>query len=287
MRIKTAFLILIPFLLSHSLFSQTITVPDTSWKKGGFVGLNFSQVNLSFWAPGGENSLALSSTVNLFSNYLKDKNDWQNSLDLGYSLIKSGAQKMRKSDDKIDLTSKYGRKFSEHWLYSILLNFKSQFTKGYNYPDDTTVVSKFMAPGYLTAAIGITWKPSEFFEVLISPATAKFTFVTDGALSDLGAYGVDTGETVRSEFGAYLNAKFKKDVMTNVSLTSKLELFNNYTDKDKDNAKQIDVNWETAINMKVNKYITASINTQLVYDANVVERTQFKETIGIGFGYKF
>ena len=122
---------------------------------------------------------------------------------------------------------------------------------------------------------------------MISPATGKFTIVSDKTLSDLGAYGVDPGKTVRSEFGAYLNMKFKKDIMTNVTLTSKLELFNNYTDKDKNNAKKIDVNFENQLNLKVNKFITASVIAQLVYDANIIERTQFKELIGVGFGYKF
>ena len=167
------------------------------------------------------------------------------------------------------------------------MNFKSQFADGYAYPNDSIVVSKFMSPGYLTTAIGFTYKPVDYFEVFISPTTGKFTFVTDQTLSNLGAYGVDSGKTVRSEFGAYLNMKFKKDIMTNVNLTSKLELFNNYTDKDKNNAKKIDVNFENQLNMKVNKYITASILLVLVYDANVIERTQFKEVIGVGFGYKF
>lgn len=260
---------------------------DTSWKSGGFIGINFSQVNLSQWSEGGENSLSLASSVNLFSNYLKGKNDWQNTLDLGYAIIKSGQTSARKSDDKIDFTSKYGRNFSEKWLYSALLNFKSQFTSGYNYPDDSTVVSKFMAPGYLTVAIGVTYKPVDYFEVMISPAAGKFTFVNDKQLSDLGAYGVDSGKTVRSEFGAYLNMKFKKEIMTNITLTSKLELFNNYTDKDKNNAKKVDVFFDNQLTLKVNKYINASIQAVLVYDANVVERTQFKEVIGVGFGYKF
>lgn len=103
----------------------------------------------------------------------------------------------------------------------------------------------------------------------------------------MGAYGVDPGKSVRSEFGAYLNMKFKKELMTNVTLTSNLELFNNYTDENKQNAKNIDVNFNNTLNLKVNKYITASVNVQLVYDANIVERTQFKELIGVGFGYKF
>ena len=75
--------------------------------------------------------------------------------------------------------------------------------------------------------------------------------------------------------------------MTNVTLTSKLELFKNYIDKDKHNDKQIDVNFNNTLDLKVNKYITASVNIQVIYDANIIERTQFKELIGVGFGYKF
>ncbi len=283
---KKSYLIILLTLCITAVNAQTAE-KDTSWKSGGFIGINFSQVNLSQWSEGGENSMSLAASANLYSNYLKGKDDWQNTLDLGYAILKSGQQGARKSDDKIDFTSKYGRSFSEKWLYSALVNFKSQFTSGYAYPDDSNVVSKFFAPAYLTAAIGVTYKPVDYFEVMISPAAGKFTFVNDKTLSDLGAYGVDPGKSVRSEFGAYLNMKFKKEIMTNVTLSSKLELFNNYTDKDKNNAKKVDVNFDNQLTLKVNKYINASILAVLVYDANVVERTQFKEVIGVGFGYKF
>ncbi len=283
---KLSLLVSLSLLISLKLFSQS-TPPDTSWKKGGFIGITFNQASLSNWAQGGENSLALSSTLNLFANYLKGKVDWQNTLDLAYSMVQTGSDALKKSDDKIDFTSKYSRKFSDRWLYGILFNFKSQFADGFNYPNDSVIVSKFFAPAYITLSPGLTWKPVDYFEVLLSPVTAKWTFVNDDNLSDAGAYGVKPGESVRTEVGAYLNMKFKKDIMENVNFTSRLELFNNYTDEDKDNAKKVDVNWENTLLMKINKYITANIFAQVIYDANVIEKTQFKETIGVGFGYKF
>lgn len=260
---------------------------DTSWKSGGFIGLNFSQVNLSDWSQGGENSFSIAAATNLFANYVKGKSEWLNSLDMNYAMLRTSSQGLRKTDDRIELNTKYGRKFNAKWLYSVLGNFKSQFAPGYNYPNDSIAISRFLAPGYLTLAIGITYKPVDYFEVMISPATGKFTFVNDATLSNAGAYGVDPGKKVRSEFGAYLNMRFKKDIMTNVTLSSRLELFNNYTDKDKNNAKKVDVNWESSLIMKVNKYITASIIAQVVYDANVVERTQYRQVLAIGLGYKF
>ena len=50
------------------------------------------------------------------------------------------------------------------------------------------------------------------------------------------------------------------------------------------------------IAMKVNKYISATVSTQLLYDhdiqildsdGNTGPRTQFKEVIGVGISYKF
>ena len=284
---KTNYLLTSCILLSLNVFSQTPLVKDTSWKSGGLIAVNFSQVNLSQWSAGGENTMSLNSSINLYSNYLKGKIDWQNTLDLGYAFLKTATGGVNKSDDRIEFTSKYGKKFSKNWLYSGLVNFKSQFAPGYLYPNDSTIISNFLSPGFLTVSVGFTYKPVDYFEVFISPAAGKFTFVTSKSLSDMGAYGVDPGKSVRSEFGAYLNMKFKKELMTNVTLTSNLELFNNYTDENKQNAKNIDVNFNNTLNLKVNKYITASVNVQLVYDANIVERTQFKELIGVGFGYKF
>ena len=75
--------------------------------------------------------------------------------------------------------------------------------------------------------------------------------------------------------------------MENVTLLTKLELFDNYTNKVPEDRDKVVVNWETGLNLKVNKFITASVATQLIYDYRVVQRTQFKEVLGIGFGYKF
>src|SRR5262245_4721275 len=132
---KRLLVILLIFTGIESAVSQTVA-PDTSWKTGGFVSINFSQASLSYWAPGGENSIAVAGALNLFANYAKDKTEWANSIDLAYAMIKSGEDKLRKNDDKLEVNSKYSHKLSEKWLYSLLANFKSQFAPGYKFPDD-------------------------------------------------------------------------------------------------------------------------------------------------------
>jgi hypothetical protein len=262
------------------------------WKKGGQFALNFSQVSLTNWMQGGENSIAINSFVNLFATYGKEKSKWDNKLDLAYGTVKTGDLKFRKSDDKIDFSSMYGYEAAKKWYYSALLNFKSQFTAGYNYPDDSTIISKFLAPAYTSIGIGMEYKPVDYFSLYLSPVTARFIIVNDKDLSDAGAFGVDPGKKVKPGLGALLRAEFAKDILQNVNLKTKLELFSDYMD----HPENIDVFWDVFLAMKINKWLAANLNTTLVYDNNVMitdkdgntgPRTQFKEVFGVGLTYMF
>lgn len=280
------------------------------WKTGGVFSVNLTQTSLTNWNAGGQNSVSVNGLLSVFANYKKGNSTWDNSLDLGYGILQQDGIGVRKTDDKIDFTSKYGQKAFKNWYYAGLVNFKSQMTAGYNYPDDSTEISNFLAPGYVLVAIGMDFKPSDVFTLFISPLTMKTTIVNDQTLANAGAFGVDPaeyndlgvliseGKTIRSEYGGYLRVQFKKDIMKNVNLQSRLELFSNYAEE----PTHIDVNWETLISMKVNKYISATILTQLIYDHDIDigvdtngddiidkigPRTQFKEVLGIGLTYKF
>jgi len=271
---------------------------DTSyWKKGGMVALTFSQTSLSNWSGGGDNAISTNAQLNLFANYAKAKNSWENTLKLEYGLLKQGDEGTRKSIDKIDFVTKYGHQASKKWYYTALLDFKTQFAKGYNYAktDDAedVKVSNFMAPAYILLSLGMDYKPNEIFSAYISPFTGKTTVVNDESLSDAGAFGVDPGDKFKNEFGALSKITVKKTIFENVDLKSTLDLFTAYSDT----FGNIDVNWDVMINMKVNKSLTASINTTLVFDDDVEYvntdgvnkgvKVQFKEILGIGLAYKF
>ncbi len=291
-------------------------VKDTSWKFHGITSLNFTQVYLENWAAGGQRSLALTSLANLNLNYKKGNKSWTNQLDLAYGIMQQGGEELRKTDDRIDFLSKYGIQASEHWYYTALLNFKSQFAAGYNYPNDSTLISEFMAPGYLLLSLGADYKPSDKFSAYISPATAKMTFVMNQDLADAGAFGVQEaeynaagrkikdGENSLIEIGAYANFLLDVKVMENINLKSRLELFSSYTE----DPSHIDVFWENILAMKVNKYITCNVTTTLIYDHDIDiqetkangdpkldengnpkigPRTQFKEVLSLGFSYNF
>jgi hypothetical protein len=278
---------------------KTKSAVDTTlgWKKGGVININSAQTSLTNWAAGGQSSVAISGLVNTFAHKKTEKSLWENYLILAYGTMKQKETGWWKTDDRIDLTSKYGRTITDKLYYASLLNFKTQITPGYNYPNDSVKISDFLAPGYLLIAIGLDYVPMPELTLFFAPITYKLTIVNDDVLSNAGMFGVEPGEHTKSEFGGYIRASLQKDIMQNVTLQTKLDLFTNYLK----NFGVVDVNWETMLSMKVNKLITATISTQLLYDQDVTikkevdpgvfeeynSKVQFKEVLAIGLALKF
>lgn len=282
---------------------------DTSskhWKKGGIITLNGQEGTQVNWAAGGQNAISIGSLANIFFNYHKGKFIWNNNLILAYGTIKQESNKdWLKNDDRIQFTTKVGRQAFKKGYYTMLGDFKSQFTPGFNYPNDSTKISTFMAPGYVLAALGLDLEVDTNLSFFISPATGRFTFVEDNTLAKQGAYGVQAEvddihgkvitpyKKVREQVGAYLKMQYHKTVMTNVGFGTTLELYADYLH----NPQDMYVNWTTFIVMKVNKFISATFNTQLIYDPAVKikqadgtlvgPRVQFKQLLGIGLAYRF
>lgn len=292
-------LTLILVLSGQVMFSQDADTVQ-GWNKSGVFSLNMSQASFTNWAAGGQNSVALNGLLSLTANYKMGKSAWDNALTLGYGKMIQNGNDLGwvKTDDRIDFQSKYGHKASDKWFYSGLMSFRTQMDNGFNYPDTENKISGLMAPAYLLFSLGMDYKPNPQFSMFLSPLTSKNTIVIDDNLSAAGAFGVEPGKKFRSEFGAYANIAYKKDeIVKNVNFLTKLDLFTNYLK----NPQNIDVSWETLLVLKVNKFLSATVNTQLLYDDDILikvnegsegepvlgKRAQFKEVIGVGFTYKF
>ncbi len=280
---------------------------DTAWDLGGIVNVAFSQVSLTNWAAGGQNSVGLVALVSLHANYKGKKISWLNSIDMAYGFQELDKEPAQKTTDKIEATSNLGYKAFDNTMAGLLVNFKSQFAPGYSSILDTGLLSKWMAPGYLTVAAGLTYTPSKNLSIFLSPATLKYTFVENQALADAGDYGVTPavyasdgaliqhGKEILLQAGAYFKGNYSATVMKGVTLTTNLELFSNYLK----NPQDIVVDWTNLIQLKVNKWISVTVNTELIYDQNVLipiynsdnivigkgPRTQFKEISGLGLAY--
>ncbi|MEQ8359865.1 MAG: DUF3078 domain-containing protein [Cytophagales bacterium] len=287
------------------------STPDSlkNWVIGGRIGLNFTNVSLTNWAGGGQESVSGTGNFLIRADYKKNKFKWKNSFEVAYGLIKQGEAPVIKSDDKILFTSELNYNYKPKWSFSNVFTFRSQFAPGYNPPDSQFVnnkISDWLAPGYIQEALGFGYQPTEYLSFFLSPLTAKITLVMDQRLADNGEYGVDAavrdsagniitpGKNIRAEIGASFRMNFNKEVVKNVEFESVLDLFSNYLE----NPDALDVNWINNLNMKINDFMTASVLTQLIYDqdikiaaendpTDIAPRTQFKSVIGIGITYKF
>jgi hypothetical protein len=288
--------ILIYFLLFPAIiFAQEESDTLKHWKAGGNSAFNFSQVSLSNWAGGGKNSVSGTVLFNAFLNYTKNKCAWENTLDIGYGLTQQGVENLVKTEDRIQIVSKYGYQASKRWFYTALADFKTQMDLGYKDPTENTILtSKFMSPAYLLLSLGMDYKPNENFSMYLSPLTSKMTFVNDEALSNQGAYGVDPGDNMRSEFGASIKSIYQKEnLIENVNFKTKLNLFSNLIN----HPERVDVEWETIFDFKVNSFLSANLATTLLYDHDIkyvdedgIEhgpRVQFKQLFGFGINYAF
>ena len=292
-----------------TLITADSTAKDTTWKRGGVFNVNFNQVSLTNWAAGGKSSLAFSGLFNYFANMKKGRHILDNTVDLAYGrLIQDGGDDT-KTDDRLELASKYGYELSGPWYASYLLSFRTQFDKGLDPVIDSLKISEFMSPAYILTGPGFDYKPKDHISLFISPAEYKATIVLDQDLANFGQFGVDAaefddqgnitkeGKNIRSELGVYVKFSYTKDIMENVNFMTKFDLFSNYLD----NPQNIDVTWETLFTLKVNEWLSASFNTLLIYDddidiiqevsgsenpAKIGPATQFKQTFGAGLSVK-
>lgn len=281
-------------MLSFAALAQEPQDTVKYWKRSGVFSANFSQVSLTNWAAGGESSMSGVFLLNYLANYKKDSLYWDNYINLGYGFLKNDNEDLKKSTDRIELNSKVGYNTAGKWNYAGLVSFKSQFAPGYNFPrtPNDSPISKFLAPAYINLALGMDYK-NDYMSLFISPATGKFTIVNDDALSALGEFGVEKGKKLRSEMGGSIRLGIKKEVVKNVTMQTKLDLFSNYFH----NPQNIDVDWNFMVNMKVNEWLSANLLTQLIYDDDVkihdkdtgksAPMVQFMEMFGIGLSFKF
>ena len=291
--------------------------PPKNWAWTGITGLNLNQASFSNWTAGGVNSVAFSALGKFSGNYKKNKLTWNNNLNLLYGMVKNQGETLKKNDDNIELISVVGTDISKNWALTGYVSFRSQFTDGFDKDNDTLRISNFMAPGYLTLSPGFRFKPNDWFYIILSPATARFTLVMDQTLANQGSFGVtpaekDTngviiknGENILIYFGPFLEAYMKKEVVKGLTLESRLKILYTFINRDNLEPYDADISWENFLNYSIAKYFSVSLFLHFVYlpgqptikfdnfDGVAVPKAvpnrhiQIKETIGIGITYSF
>ena len=277
-------------------------VPTSFWNKVNQFGLNINEVSFVNWNAGGDNSVSALASFNFSRNYKFRYLNWNNEVQLRYGLNAQEGRKLRKTDDQLRLstTISFRKDTITSWYYSVKANFNTQFSNGFKYPDRENPISRFMSPGYLFVGIGTSYIPTnDKFNLYISPATMKSTFVMDETLSNQGAFGVDEGENVFLELGFLITNTWEKEIVKNVLMSHRINLYTDYIRS----FGNIDVDWEMNFNLKVNEFINANIGTHVIFDDDIkfdevvaddgtvvdpgISRIQFKQLLGVGILYTF
>lgn len=288
---RNPFFLLLTILISATLHAQTdsIQTPEQDWKRGGDAKLLFNQSAFSEWASGGQNSISLSFHMDYDLSYKKNGWNWDTKFlgDFGLTKI-SGSKFVRKTNDRFDLQSFLGKNFSDQWSYSTVFGVKTQFARGYQYGENEdgneirSLRTHFFSPVYVQLGVGLYWKKSKNLWVNIAPFTQRLTLVSRKFTMDLEEgkeyFGVRKGDNHRFELGASVNAFYKFSPMENMTLEQRLGLYSDYLDK----AKNVDMDYQVAAELKVNDHVSTNIIFQLVYDDNAVQRLQVREVFGVG-----
>jgi hypothetical protein len=282
-------------LTSYTVHAQIIRIDSLSlWRKSFKAGLNLNQASFSGnWKAGGVNSFGFNTFLNFKANYKKDKDSWDNEIDLLYGMVNNEGQGYRKTVDRVFLDTKYGRSLSTTWDFAASLNFQSQFAKGYSYAKDATgveqatLISDSFAPAFITSALGFEYHPVEYFKVRLSPIAPRVTLVRDVerfvTVDNPTPYGVSPGEFARFEWlAAQIIAEFNKDLMKNVNLKWRYQLFANYETLE---LKTIDHRFDLNLTAKVNDFINVSLGGILLYDFDQDPGAQWSQAFSLGVMY--
>jgi len=284
---------------------------DTSSLKnkihGGTVTGMLSESSFTNWSSGGSNAISGTVGLRFYANKRIGKNFWGNTLNMALGYV-SEDRKVRKTEDRLDYYFKLSRYLKQDWYFGFLANFKTQLRPGYNYPNDTVIISNFLAPGYTMLKLGLDYMPNPKFKVFIAPLSSKITIVSDQDLANKGAFGVvsgtfdavaqtllSLGKNLRYEFGGYLVVSYKGEITPMLKIESEVDLFSNY----KHNPQNIDIDWEFQAKVKISKLFSINFLSRLVYDddikrevddeGNVIQgpAIQFKQLLGLGMNLNF
>lgn len=235
----------------------------------GFIGsMSLNQNYITYWAQGGESSFAGLLDLNGNAKYSnKDKkSEWLNSGRLRYGNIWTKDKGARVNTDILEINSQYNKVVADKLDFSSVFYFKTQIAKGYNYPNDSVTISKFLNPGTFTIGIGAEYSPIEKTLINLSPLSYKTTFVLDTANIDQTIHGIAKDSRLKREIGGQLVIKNNFTFLDEIKVTNTLRLFSSYANK----PQNIDVDWEMTLERRISWIFYIKLNVHLIYDDDIL-----------------
>lgn len=267
------------FWLCSFLFGQKDTSKISGWIPKTIVGFNISQIALSNWTQGGENSLTWSATGDLGYNFKSDDWNLSNNLKLAYGKTKLGGQSFRTNDNEFYLQNILSKKLG--WAIDPFFSniITTSLGPGFNYSgNNATEIANFFDPGYVVQSLGFEYDKISNFKTRLGLATQEvFTnhfrqFTDNPTTGRIEAFKFETGfQSVTSG---------KVIIAENLLLNSSLTLFTRFEHLD-----VWDVRWDNLIVAKINSWLNVNLGFLLVYQKDQSLTTQMKQTLQLGAVY--
>jgi hypothetical protein len=258
--------------------ASTDSTVVSPWQLGWIGTLNGSQATYRNWSQGGVNTVAVTGGTRFTAKYTQDRFVLDHSTSLKYGRARLNGNVGRKTDDEIRIRNQVSRQFADaHYSMIAQLNFDTQFYEGYDRAY-ANIISKFMAPAYITETIGLAYTPERNLQ-FNAGLSLKQTIVADTLLSP--RYGLKDGSTFRNEGGVSLGFRLSRQVMPNVSYTGSADTFTNLLRPVSSTVFKMN----NDIVGKINSYLTTNFQYAVIFDDNVTKKLQVKQVLSVGFSY--
>ncbi len=248
------------------------------WELGLVSALKFTQTYFDNWAKGGVDALTGQLNIDGVAERNRDQDNWRSTGKIAYGITRIDDEDPRKSTDEFRFETVYTRKLGLWVNPYVAATANSQFTPGYEYgPLDTMRISGFFDPAFFTQSIGFGWTPYQ-------PLRTRLGFALKETWSrDFAARYVDeTGDNFKIEPGMEFVAGYAQTLLGNLLISSDLVLFSNFKAVD-----EIDGRWDNSISAKINRFIDVSLNLEILYDKDISESRQVKQSLALGLTYAF
>jgi hypothetical protein len=254
--------------------------PPLGWSHQYNGLFNLSQTYFDNWAKGGSNALTWELKLEGVENYEAAKYTVENKGKAHYGRTQIANLSSRKSSDLLDLESIFTYKWGTLVNPFGSARLLTQFAAGYNYPDTgaRARLSGPFDPTFITQTLGLGYTAITDLKVRLG-GTVKETFsATRYGFADEAS--TTKIETFKLEPGLSFTTNYSVGILENILLTTLLDVFVNFKGVD-----EVDGRWENVLTAKVNTYINVNFGFDMLYDMDLSDSRQIKESLAVGISF--
>ena len=276
------------------LFAQKVEGDSLPrWKQERKLGVLINQSSFDNWLAGGVDSFSGTLNFDYDLRYQSDQWEWTTTLDAALGYAKNmGQDYFNKTEDQLEINTLLALKSSRRWNFSSSFNLKTQNAPGNNFIEtagniERIKTSGFFSPAYMRLGLGMAYKKEKELALQFNPLNARLIVVDRKFTQNLAQgetfFGVEADKTTRWEAGASFALQSELLILKNIVMSNQLSLVANYLDE----VKNVDVDYTINFNMKVNEYLSAILEAQMLYDDNALADLQFRQVFGLAVSLPF